>query len=187
MNLDSPQRQVLTVLGSDCRVDWTPWAGLELTRGSGWGWASAGQTPPAHPGGKSQWSPRLSLVRETLAANATMEPRWWAPVQTGHDASLSHALPWAPKHRNPSTCQFPQIKTKQQLGLNTGVGGGYTYLWENTKKKDEQKCLPSEEWEAGLEGGFHYIYLSEFWTLSLYYRFKSCQLRNYKINLSSVW
>lgn len=64
-------------------------------------------------------------------------------MQTGLDASLSQSLPWAPKYRNPSTCQFPQIKTKQQLGLNTGVGGGYTYLLvrEYKKKTSKSVCL----------------------------------------------
>lgn len=68
----------------------------------------------------------------------------------------------------------PQIQKPLYLPVSpnknkaaTGVkhwGGRWVYVFtcERIQKKDEQKCLPSEEWEAGLEGGFLYICLSEF-------------------------
>lgn len=53
-----------------------------------------------------------------------------ATVQTGHGTTRSPPARRFPKHRSLSTCQLPQIKTEQQLVLNTGGRWVYTFACE---------------------------------------------------------
>lgn len=70
--------------------------------------------------------------------------------------------PMGPQTQKPLYLPVSPNKNKAATGVKYW-GGRWVYIFmREYKKKHEQKCLPSEEWEAGLEGGFHYIYLSEF-------------------------